>query len=857
MVKANSWAITKGLLFLSTLLSTSSVVNADNPIVQTVYTADPVPIVHNGRVYLFTSHDEDGSTNFNMKDWRLFSSNDMVNWQHHPSPMGLTTFSWANDRAWAGQVASRNGKFYYYVPVAMKNGRMAIGVGVSDNILGPYRDALGKPLVENNEIDPTVFIDDDGQAYLYWGNPGLWYVKLNQDMISYSGGVNKVQLTTAGFGSRPNSAERPTNYEEGPWLYKRNGMYYMIYAANCCSEDIRYSTGPTATGPWTYRGVLMAHEGKSFTNHPAVIDFENKSYFFYHNGALPGGSGYTRSVAVESFQYNSNGLIPQLRMSTTGPAQVRSLDPYTRQEAETIAWTNGVETEACSEGGLAVSFINNGDYIKVKGVAFGNGAQSFSARVASANSKGGKIELRLGSETGKLVGTCTVPSTGGWQTWKTVDCPVSGATGTSDLFLRFTGEGSDYLFNVNWWQFKTTKALSREVVNTPPVTWEEFPISSQRECASEASEAVSVGAVTELGTTGLSRPNICIRTKDTETCAITVGHLGKVNHDCGLALRTANAMGEGVASLVKIFGDGDSSESQAVVHSEAAGNWVVVPFPVCSELGAREVVGTDRTGNIATRKRVVIIAPSTIDSGDLRETIALPGNRRKDGASSSGVHVRKAHVVPVALLSLYKTSLVRRSSSRHSREFESISNDAVIVWSPRSAAGLGDVLTIRRTSQEDVPVSASLVETRSLESQRRSEHDLFLDFAVHILAQLSEVDIVATIRNVRSIRLIKVQPGIVVALVDGGAFCPWTHWAGSAVHKRLAGTADARDKVKLLVALSVFERRGPNALHVGSPAILKTVVRRPVQNRDRVANVFPVDKIIRSLDRSTRGVVEG
>ncbi|CAG1970488.1 unnamed protein product [Fusarium graminearum] len=454
MVKANSWAITKGLLFLSTLLSTSSVVNADNPIVQTVYTADPAPIVHNGRVYLFTSHDEDGSTNFNMKDWRLFSSNDMVNWQHHPSPMGLTTFSWANDRAWAGQVASRNGKFYYYVPVAMKNGRMAIGVGVSDNILGPYRDALGKPLVENNEIDPTVFIDDDGQAYLYWGNPGLWYVKLNQDMISYSGGVNKVQLTTAGFGSRPNSAERPTNYEEGPWLYKRNGMYYMIYAANCCSEDIRYSTGPTATGPWTYRGVLMAHEGKSFTNHPAVIDFENKSYFFYHNGALPSGSGYTRSVAVESFQYNSNGLIPQLRMSTTGPAQVRSLDPYTRQEAETIAWTNGVETEACSEGGLAVSFINNGDYIKVKGVAFGNGAQSFSARVASANSKGGKIELRLGSETGKLVGTCTVPSTGGWQTWKTVDCPVSGATGTSDLFLRFTGEGSDYLFNVNWWQFK-------------------------------------------------------------------------------------------------------------------------------------------------------------------------------------------------------------------------------------------------------------------------------------------------------------------------------------------------------------------------------------------------------------------
>lgn len=369
--------------------------------------------------------------------------------------MSLQTFSWARDRAWAGQVVARNGKFYFYVPVSMKsNGRMAIGVGVSDKIEGPYRDALGKPLVENNEIDPTVFIDDNGQAYLYWGNPGLWYIKLNQDMISYSGAVTKVELTTAAFGSRPNNPDRKTNYEEGPWLYKRNGMYYMIYAANCCSEDIRYSTGPTATGPWTYRGVVMATEGRSFTNHPAIIDYENKSYFFYHNGALPGGSGYTRSVAVESFTYNSDGSIPQMKMSTPGVAQIRPLDPYKRQEAETIAWTNGVKTETCSEGGLNVGFINNGDYIKVKGVAFGNGAKSFSARVASANSRGGKIELRLGSEAGKVVSTCTVPSTGDWQSWRTVECPVSGATGTSDLFLKFTGEGSDYLFNFNWWQFK-------------------------------------------------------------------------------------------------------------------------------------------------------------------------------------------------------------------------------------------------------------------------------------------------------------------------------------------------------------------------------------------------------------------
>ncbi|KAF2750476.1 carbohydrate-binding module family 6 protein [Sporormia fimetaria CBS 119925] len=440
------------LLLLSPLFNIFQVVKADNPFVQTIYTADPAPVEYNGRLYVFTSHDEDGSRDFVMKDWRAYSTIDMANWQDHGSVASLQTFSWANANAWAGQVIPRNGKFYFYVPVRANSGRMAVGVGVADNILGPYRDAIGRPLVENNEFDPTVYIDDGGQAYMFWGNPNLWYVRLNQDMISYSGGINQVSVTTAGFGARRSGTNsRPTAYEEGPWVYKRNGLYYMIYAANCCSEDIRYATGPSITGPWTYRGLIMATEGASFTNHPGIIDYKNNSYFFYHNGALPGGSGYTRSVAVERFVYNADGTIPQLRMTTAGPPQIEPVNPYVQQEAEMMAWASGVETEVCSEGGMAVSYIDNGDYIKVKGVAFGDGAKSFTARVAS-NTTGGKIELRLGSATGTLVGTCNVSGTGGWSTWATVTCGVSGATGTQDLFLRFTG-GSGSLFNFNWWRF--------------------------------------------------------------------------------------------------------------------------------------------------------------------------------------------------------------------------------------------------------------------------------------------------------------------------------------------------------------------------------------------------------------------
>lgn len=448
---------------------------ADNPIVQTIYTADPAPLVHDGRLYVYTTHDEDGSTWFTMKDWRVFSTTDMVNWTDHGSPMSLATFSWAQSDAWAGQVVERDGKFFFYVPVVKRGGGNAIGVGVSDSPTGPFRDAIGRPLVDSSEIDPSVMIDDDGQAYLYYGNPNLWVARLNRDMVSLAGSPTRIPLTTAGFGTRPgNVANRPTLYEEGPWVYKRNGTYYTVFAAACCSEFIGYSTSPTPTGPWTYRGVVMPTQGGSFTNHPGVVDYRGRSYFFYHNGALPGGGGFTRSVAVEQFSYGADGSIPQLSMTTAGPPQIEPLDPYVTQQAATTAWAGGVETERSSEGGQNLGWIENGDWVRVEGVAFGAGAATFTARVASAGG-GGRIEVRLDSTSGPLVGTCTVPVTGGWQTWTSVSCPVSGATGTRDLVLRFTG-GSGSLFNVTSWRF--TRADGTTPTPTPTPTPSPTPTSS-------------------------------------------------------------------------------------------------------------------------------------------------------------------------------------------------------------------------------------------------------------------------------------------------------------------------------------------------------------------------------------------
>ena len=423
------------------MITLFTMVEADNPIIQTIYTADPAPMVHNDRVYLYTSHDEDVLENnfFTMKEWQCYSSTDMVNWTDHGVAASLKSFSWTGDNgAWAPQGIYRNGKFYLYCPIHMKG----IGVLVSDYPWGPFTDPLGKPLVSggSGDIDPTVFIDDDGQAYLYWGNPYLKYVKLNTNMTSYSGGVQEINLTVASFGKRSNT-ERATSYEEGPWFYKRNNLYYMVFAGGPISEHIAYSTSSSPTGPWTYRGVIMPTQGGSFTNHPGVIDFKGNSYLFYHNAALPGGGGFKRSVCIEQFKYNADGTIPTINMSKNGPAPVANLDPYDTVQAETICWESGVETAVCSEGGMMVTDISNGDYIKVKSVDFGDGASSFKVRAASGSS-GGSIELRLGSQTVSLVGTCNISNTGGWTTWKTFECEVNNCSGVKifSWFLKGSGE---------------------------------------------------------------------------------------------------------------------------------------------------------------------------------------------------------------------------------------------------------------------------------------------------------------------------------------------------------------------------------------------------------------------------------
>ena len=432
---------------------------AQNPIIQTNYTADPAPLVYNDKVYLYTSHDEDNSTWFTMNDWRLYTTDDMVNWTDHGTVLAYTDFKWAKGDAWAPHCTERNGKFYLYVPMIAQNNRPAIGVAVSDSPYGPFIDPLGAPLVQSEvygDIDPTVLVDDDGQAYLYWGNPFLYYVKLNEDMISCSEEIVGVPMVVESFGKREGEVrDRPTLYEEGPWLYKRNKLYYLFWPGGPLPEHIGYSTSASPTGPWKYGGTVMSPEGGVFTNHPGVIDFRGKTYFFYHNGNLPGGGGFTRSVCVQELAFNPDGSIPELKMSKEAIEKgLKTLNPYVKNEAETMAWSEGVKAMQNEQVGVFVTAMRDGSYTKVKGVDFRDkGARKFFARVGTTHNDRVTMEVRLDGVEGELVCTVRAARTGGNDRWSLASADVSNVKGVHDVYFVFKGRARTDLMFFDYWRF--------------------------------------------------------------------------------------------------------------------------------------------------------------------------------------------------------------------------------------------------------------------------------------------------------------------------------------------------------------------------------------------------------------------
>jgi beta-xylosidase len=285
-------------------------VYAKNPIETKDFTADPAAYIgDDGKLYVICSHDKPNATNYNgLLDYILLSTDDMVSWKNHG-----VVFSSQKDTRWARlayapDMANINGKYYLYFP----DGASSIGVAVSDSPTGPWKDPLGKSLINKNTpgaqgvewvFDPGVFIDDDGQGYIYFGGGGpgnARVIKLGSDYTSVVGTAQKIDAP---------------KYFEAPYMHKKDNTYYFSYSSDFSSgaATIEYMTSDNPMTGFKHRGTILGNPWKNMgnNNHHSIIEYHDQWYIFYHNRAISNGV-YQRSVCVDKLYYNEDGSIKKV-----------------------------------------------------------------------------------------------------------------------------------------------------------------------------------------------------------------------------------------------------------------------------------------------------------------------------------------------------------------------------------------------------------------------------------------------------------------------------------------------------------------------------------------------------------------
>lgn len=440
-----------------------------NPIISHVFTADPSAKVFEDRIYVYASHDLDDQDDYLMTDFHVFSSNDLVNWQDHGVALDAADMPWVS-RLYAPDAAHSEvtGKYYLY----FANGGSNIGVAVSDSPAGPFEDAIGGPLVTRSTpgvedvdwiFDPGVFVDDDGQAYLYFGGgmpdtgDNARVIRLAEDMVSLA-------------DDEATTIEAP-DFFEASYMHKREDTYYFSYsttfAEHTATIDYMMSDDPM-TG-FEFGGTILPNPAGNYSgnNHHSVVEYQGAWYVFYHNRVLARQNGYSdfqRSVTLDQLNYDAGGSIVEVPARQSEVHQLRNLDAFSRLEAEAMADQRGIEVEFAEDGGervgVTVSDIHDEDWIGYSQVDFGDGATTFTAHVAADSARGGTIHVYVdGTDLfrdlpGQRIGSCEVGPTDGWQTWRDVECDIVTTEGVHDLYLSFAGQGDGPLLNLDYFEFE-------------------------------------------------------------------------------------------------------------------------------------------------------------------------------------------------------------------------------------------------------------------------------------------------------------------------------------------------------------------------------------------------------------------
>lgn len=459
-----------------------------NPLIDYDYGADPFALVYDGRVYLYMTadqyeYDEEGNlidnTYSKINKLHVISSDDMVNWTDHgfiqvAGPDGVAkwaTYSWAPAVAYK-QIDGEDKFFLYFC-----NSGGGIGVLEGDSPVGPWRDPNGKALIDGSTpgvqgvpwvFDPAVMVDDDGTGYLVFGGG----VPTGQDLNPKSARIVKLADNMTSLADdedgTPKMIDAPCMFEDGG-IHKANGKYYYTYCSNFSGDHSAIEGYPgygiiccmvsdDPMGPYTYVGEILQNPSYYFNvggnNHHALFEFNGTTYITYHaqtlGKALGIEKGY-RSTHINEVEYYEDGSIKPIDADMEGVSQLKAFSPYSEAAGTTIGWNSGIAPRDLGGNDMVLSSINNGDWVAIGGVDFGdNGADTFEVKVAGL--AGGTIELRLDSPDGERIGTLDVES-GNGDEFTALSCSVENAIGEHTLFFVYKGDGDEDLMEIQSWQF--------------------------------------------------------------------------------------------------------------------------------------------------------------------------------------------------------------------------------------------------------------------------------------------------------------------------------------------------------------------------------------------------------------------
>ena len=426
------------LLLIAVTLLGFEQLQAQNPFIRDQFTADPTARVFGNKVYVFPSHDilaAEGKGRvgwFCMEDYHVFSCENLTDWTDHGVIVTQNKVPWVRPDSysmWAPDCIERNGKYYFYFPTAAKDtvayGRgFTIGVAVADKPEGPYIPQE-TPIKGVRGIDPNVFIDKDGQAYLYWSAGNIYGAKLKPNMLELDSEVKILgELPAKGL-------------KEGPFVFERNGIYYMTYPhVENKTERLEYAIGTSPLGPFKIVGAIMDESPSGcWTNHHSIVQFKNQWYLFYHDKDYSPKFDKARSIRIDSLSFNTDGtikkVIPTLRgVGVTAATKQIQIDRYTQlsEHGASIAFLDTLNTFK----GWKTIFNGAGAWLQYNTVDFGKKPLK-TVTVNALATDGAVLQLRANSINGPVIAEISITKSNAWN--RTKATVVKSQTGIQNLFV--------------------------------------------------------------------------------------------------------------------------------------------------------------------------------------------------------------------------------------------------------------------------------------------------------------------------------------------------------------------------------------------------------------------------------------